>query len=655
MSKLTSFDPLLTQYGGSEEAVINSVKREIRNILNSYVGWYDPFCELIQNSLDAIDKRKEKEVFDGEIHIIINLKDNTISVTDNGIGFKESEYMKFLAPNFSFKSSGFRGHKGVGTTYLAYGFNYIQIFTKTPDFKACGVMKDARNWLDDSSPSDNPKVVEDKGSVKDSWFDSIDRGTSMTIQCDSESYPKDLSWMGLSDANGWMKVLRVQTGLGQINKISNVKVVLTVYDKKEKCTVEQIDSPTYLGIEEFLSKVQRVNDINAKLDEIYRKNQFGPGYKLPSKFTNLDAVYDRWTCEELCQKLSLDTEQVALVKKYNISVIFSYVYSLSVWDKIDASIGIRKGSHVLYGGVQLAANNMPQGELIQIPLTKNIGRQKQANIVVHFENCSADLGRKGFKKEITDLGKEISRKLMDGPLMKVRACFKANTGASPDLRRQTILSEWKKEMMKHEQECPLVLENPNFFDPMKKISITSVPTREQDVIALFNQLIAGGVVRGVRIMSTNERTTYDSLYKIVISNNRELQLYDKVLNPLGVSEDVLSEMLSDREEFVTDPQVLEYKFSVDGLIEDIESGIKNTSDINLVVAWEAGEHYRNNYIIESLLVDGNESLRQYHGITHRLHSANTSEYVCDMILLKDLVMYLNDSEGLEELQNSYEI
>lgn len=51
---------------------------------------------------------------------------------------------------------------------------------------------------------------------------------------------------------------------------------------------------------------------------------------------------------------------------------------------------------------------MPQGELIQIPLTKNIGRQKQANIVVHFENCSADLGRKGFKKEITDLGKSLA-------------------------------------------------------------------------------------------------------------------------------------------------------------------------------------------------------------------------------------------------------
>ena len=51
---------------------------------------------------------------------------------------------------------------------------------------------------------------------------------------------------------------------------------------------------------------------------------------------------------------------------------------------------------------------MPEGGLIQIPLIKNIGRQKQANILIHCENCSANLGRKGFKKEITDLAKEIS-------------------------------------------------------------------------------------------------------------------------------------------------------------------------------------------------------------------------------------------------------
>ena len=212
---ITSFDPLAAKYDGNEEVVIRALKREITNILNSYVGWYDPFCELIQNALDAIDKRREEDKkFTPQVHILIDLLKNSISVTDNGIGFKEAEYKKFLAPNFSFKAGGTtRGHKGVGTTYLAYGFNYIQIATKTPDFFAIGVMKGARHWLSDLAPATNPNVVADKDNVVDSFFYEIDRGTSMTIKCDSESYPRDLSWMGLSTASSWLKVLRVQTGL----------------------------------------------------------------------------------------------------------------------------------------------------------------------------------------------------------------------------------------------------------------------------------------------------------------------------------------------------------------------------------------------------------------------------------------------------------
>lgn len=648
-----SFDPLSVKYNVNEEVVIQSLKREILNILNSYVGWYDPFCEMIQNSLDAIDKRKESEDFVPQIHILINLKENMISVTDNGVGFKEAEYLKFLAPNFSFKPNGLtRGHKGVGTTYLAYGFNYIQIATKTPDFSVIGVMKDAKKWLEDPAPASNPYVVSDTNSVVDDFFETIDRGTAMTVKCDASSYPRDLSWMGLTTADSWLKILRVQTGLGQIKNYSEVKVIVDVIDKVGNRTTSEIETPKYLGLEEFSDKVKSVDDINQKMDELYRKS--GPNYKMPAKYSNLEGVYGNWDCDTLLSKMNFNDAEIELIRRYNISVIFSYVYSLSVWDKIDKVVGIRKGNHVLYGGIQLAANNMPQGELIQIPLTKNIGRQKQANIVVHFDNCSADLGRKGFKKEITDLGKEISRKLMDGPLMKIRFCFKANSGASPDLKRETILAEWKAEMSKHEQDYPLVLENPNFFDPVKKISITSMPTREQDVIALFNQLIAGGVIRGIKIMSTNERMTYDSLYKILITDKSNLQLFDCETNPLGIAEDVFEEMLKDREEFVSEPKVLEYKYSLDGLIEDIESGIKNTNDINLVVAWEAGESYKDNFNIESLLIDGNEMMRQYHGLTHRLHSASTNEYVCDLILLKDLILYLNNAEKSDILQESYD-
>ena len=650
-----AFDPLKAKYDGTEEVVIKALKREITNILNSYVGWYDPFCELIQNALDAIDKRRElQDGFEPCINISISLKDNRITVTDNGIGFKESEYIKFLAPNFSFKPENrTRGHKGVGATYLAYGFNYIQIATKSDDFYAIGEMKDAKKWLYDPAPAGNPKVKPCDNVLLKEVFDLIDRGTQMTIVCDGDSFPKDLSWIGVGTADSWSKILRVETGLGQINLTGDLKVVITVEDKDGEISFAEFSNPKYLMIDEFIpEKSKSVDEIKAEMDKRYE--QYGPGYKMPSKYSNLEAVFGDWNADKICSEIKLSEAEKELVHKYNIHAIFSYVYSLAVWDKIDRLVDIRKGNHLLYGGIQLAANNMPQGELIQIPLTKNIGRQKQANILIHFDNCSADLGRKGFNKEITDFGKELARKMMDGPLMKMRQCFKANTGASPDLRRENDLAEWKKMMSEHESQYPLSITNPNFFNPMQDISLTSTPTREQDVIALFNQLLAGGVVRAIKIMSTNERSTYDSLFRIMVSPQREIQLYDKYKNPLGVSEEVYDELVPDDQPFITEPKVLEYKYSIDGLVEDIETGVKNTNDINLVVAWEAGENYKDNYIIESLLINGNESLRQYHGVTHTLYNANTNERICDLILLKDLILFLNGDPSGVELQEQYD-
>ncbi|MFA9423868.1 MAG: ATP-binding protein, partial [Sedimentibacter sp.] len=623
-----NFDPLSVKYTGNEEVVIKSLKREIKNILSSYVGWFDTFCELIQNALDSVEERQNRSGNDyiPKINILININENYVAVTDNGIGFEEDQYVKFLAPNFSFKSGRTRGHKGVGSTYLAYGFNYIQISTKNSNFTARGVMLNARNWLDDENPAGNPKVMPDHAATRDVAFDSFDQGVSICIKYDSNTYPKNLSWIKVEDAENWLKVLRVRTGLGAIIENSKIHVGIKVISKLNIESQSEIIGIKYLAIDEFVKKSMKYTDIKLKFDQLYK--QYGAEYRIPSKYSNLDAIFDMWNYNRITQEISLDENQLELIQKYKPTIYFCYVYSVQVWNKIDSSLKLRSGVNALYGGIQLAANNMPQGELIQIPLTRNIGRQNQAHVVVHFENCIADLGRKGFQKEITDFAKDLSRKILDGPLSKMKKCFRKNTGTAPDLMREQKIDEWKTIMIEHEKTCPLQLINENFFIPLKRISMTSIPTREQDVIALFNQLIAGGVIRGIRIMSTNERFTYDGLYKIVIEEPTSNHIYDKIKNPLGVSEENVMEILEKSPDgFTSYPKVLEYKYSLDGLIEDLESGVKNSNDIGLVVAWNAGELYEKSFYIESLLIEDNIQLRQYHGVTHRLLDLSNNEIV----------------------------
>jgi len=648
------FDPLRAKYEGNDEVVIMAMKREINNILGSYVGWFDPFSEMIQNALDAVDARdKIVQNYSPLINIAINIQENSISVTDNGIGFDEDRYTKFLAPNFSFKKVGERGHKGVGATYLAYGFNYFQIATKAERFSAQGIMLNARDWLHSESGSGNPKVEPDDSPVVDTAFNDIDTGVSVCIKCDKQTYPKDLSLLGVDDAKSWLMILRVHTGLGSIRENANIQVNVKVIAKNGVETNYIHKGIGYPDVFDFDIKSMKLSDVQKKMDELYNKK--GQDFRIPSQYTNLEAVFDKWNAEKLLDKIDFSNNHKEFIELYKPTIYFSYVNSLNVWHSINDSLGLRKNTNLFYGGIQMAANNMPQGDSIQIPLNRSIGRQNQARILVHLENVSADLGRKGFRKDYIDFAKELSQKIVDGPLSKIKRNLKRNTGLAPDLLREKQISEWKEEMENHESDNPLFLRSEHFFQPTNKISITSTPTREQDVIALFNQLIAGGVIRGVRIMSTNEREIYDGLYRVVVEEPQNNHTYDRDNNPLGIKKETVEKLLeSSPHGFISKPRVLEYKYSLDGLVEDVESGTKNTNDIGMIVVWDAGTLYKMNYCIESLLLSDSVGLRQYHGITHVLKDEATGEYISDLIILKDLIHYLNDYDECCRLQEKYD-
>ena len=106
---MNSWDPLDIYSSAASEIVSAARKREIRNILKSYVGFFDPFAELTQNALDAVDARKklgQDSEYQREIWVTINLNQNRLSVTDNGVGFKQDEFRMFLSPSISFKNTG---------------------------------------------------------------------------------------------------------------------------------------------------------------------------------------------------------------------------------------------------------------------------------------------------------------------------------------------------------------------------------------------------------------------------------------------------------------------------------------------------------------------------------------------------------------------
>lgn len=646
---LRTWDPLLVSKDADSEIISAAQKREIKNILKSYVGMYDSFSELIQNAMDAVDKRA---VFEGgneyekKLWLVIDLSENSFSITDNGIGLNQKEFESFLAPNISFKDGGTtRGNKGVGATYIGYGFDYLKFGTKGNGHEFIGELIGGRDWVEDFKGIKTRPVVN--GAVSDiEAFGDVSRGSTFKIKFGGDhTRPKDLSWYSATTPEQWLYLLLIKTPLGSIDFIgsdnSRIKFDLTVIKKNgEKETVKDQDAKYIFPHTKIKASVslKDVLSVQKRLIEQGRDASV-----IPNKYKKSNGLYEFFDTMEVLALREKDEYYRELVREYNIEAYGYFTYSTSVWDQFNDSLAkLRKGYRVHKGGLQLANNRMTQGELIAIPLTSNIGYQNQCHIVVHFKDADPDLGRKGFQPELKDVAEKVSVAIVNR-FKKWKSLLKTDSGVKPDIAKEIELHDWVKEQEIHEKEHPLALSNKNFFAPINEISITSEPQSEQDVIVLFNQLIAGGVIRGISLLATSQIKQYDGIYKFVVKEPLENHVFDKEKNPLGVED------MHFTTEHVSPPKILEYKYNLDALIHEFESEYKNEKDINLAITWEMGSEWKKNYDVTSFLDLENLHQRDFHGLTHILDSGTTRFYV---IALKELILFLNDVDGVQEYQKS---
>lgn len=643
-----TWDPLLSSKDADAEIVSAAQKREIKNILKSYVGMYDSFSELIQNAMDAVDKRAliEDETYIRRLWLEINLIENSFSITDNGIGFNEKEFETFLAPNISFKNGGStRGNKGVGATYIGYGFDYIQFGTKGNSHSFVGEMENGRKWVEDYKGIVTRPIVTSSTS-KNEPFNSISRGSTFKINFGGEqTRPKDLSWYSATTPEQWIYLLLIKTPLGAIiyshEKPNYINFDIKVIDKNGNGKNLSDNIAKYIYPHEKIKASVNLKEIKQLQSRLNAQGKDSSA--IPSKYMKSNGIYEYYNTDDILNLRKYSSEFEELISKYNIEAYGYFAYSTKVWDQFNDNLAnLRKGYRVLKGGIQLANNNMPQGELILIPLTSSIGHQNQCHVVVHFKDADPDLGRKGFQPELKEVSEKISTAIVNR-FKDWRRILKSDSGVKPDIMREVELHDWLRAQEKHEQEHPLKLTNKNFFAPINEISITSEPQSEQDVIVLFNQLIAGGVIRGLNLLATSQVKQYDGVYKYVIKEPLSNHEFHKEKNPLGV------EQMHFDKEHISPPKILEYKYNIDALISDFETEYKNEKDIHLAIAWEMGDEWRKNYEAISLLDLDNLHQRDFHGLTHILNSSTTKFHV---IILKELMSYLNNVDGVQQYHKS---
>ncbi|GAB6615695.1 MULTISPECIES: ATP-binding protein [Bacillus] len=662
-------------------------KRELKNIIKSYAGYYDAFSELIQNAMDAVD-RKKSIINDSEyrkkIWLKINLLENTFSITDNGTGFKKGE-INFFAPNISFKKGESRGNKGVGTSFLAYGFNFIQVGTKNKGLNFLVQLKNGNSWLEDEGGEKAP-IFEESDLIHEK-FNDIEEGTTFTIKFgDSTTRPKKLDWINATTAKQWEQILKLKTPLGELDLKNEIKedekiaIEIEVVDLDGNTTTIGNNNETFADYLYPHTVFERCKNYKELLNT--RKKLFNQGKditKIHKDYKKLNGVFvfvDKdellnnkenlkgliFKEEDLNSVISEDTGEKLrdFISQFEISVYGFFGYSRQLWEEYNQVIlNVRKGIEILAPGIQLATNNMLQGPLLSIPLSFETGYQYQTHVVVHFDGAEPDLGRKGFQPELKLVGEKIAEKLLKMLRRYKNEHLRENKGNKSELLSEESISKWIDKQRAHEINSPLIIKNKNFFLPTKEIGITSTPLSEQDVIVLFSQLIAGGIIRGLKVMSTSQFNQYDGIFKYYYSEPSQNHIFKEDSNPLGIKEKIWQDSFKNFKESpsstesTTSPKILEYKYNLNSLWEDFNNKEKSEKNINLVISWEIGDKWLGKYTVVSYLDLTNIDDRKIHGVTHSFHDPDTHELKFNAIILSELIDYLNDINSVQEYHKKH--
>jgi Histidine kinase-, DNA gyrase B-, and HSP90-like ATPase len=470
VASLDGFDPLAADdaaAGTSIATVLEEAsKRIVHNILKSYTGYFDIFSEMLQNALDAVELRLQREGsrYQPRIWVTINIPDGIVRVVDNGVGMNEREFKYCLRPSVSFKKQAeLRGHKGVGATFVAYGFSFLKLQSKQSSSLLSAVLRQGRQWAEDGSGTvPRPRFEAVEFGVPELTHEESGTSAEVIVGQTTGERPKDLAWLGAQNAKQWYDVLRIKTPLGGVYLKTppfKPKVTITVRSSDKTETVFETDRAEYFYPHEIPNlKVQSVHDLARALDGIAadpatKFMKLGPEYK------RLDCIYEVWDKDELLSDTSqfasaLDDDQRLLIERHGVIVYGCFLRSAKIWSELNDDVfALRKGQRIIQGGLQLASDFMVQGDLSIIPLTSTIGYQANSHVIVHFTDGDPDMGRKVFQPELKKLGEDLAVRAVT-IFKRFLQHLKPDTGSqiiTPDKE----LYDWKRAQENHRDRSPL--------------------------------------------------------------------------------------------------------------------------------------------------------------------------------------------------------
>lgn len=605
------------------------VKQRVINVIKSYHNAADVIAEPIQNAVDEVLSADGIDG-DGHVRIILDTDLNKISVRDNGRGVSSGNIEKWLAPDVGSKRADFlaglvRGHKGVGLTFLAYGFNNFEVESKTKTEHYKLRLENGRDWVED--PDNEVPPVGRIDEVDSGALDGT--GTIVTIGLSPQTEPRSLKH-AFPTIEYAATAIRNQTAAGlieppTIEKKRDLKVTLE-YKSKSQTTTIDID-PSYRYPHQDLNSSMRVLNLGQWLagnrnsePQAKDKKAYHACYWVftPSQLKEL--IGNR-TGEQLA-----DQEEVAsFLDDHEVHVYALFAYSASYRDQLTTDWGIPSNRKLLQSpSLRVATDGMISSWMREITLTHRGFNVDRTWLLYSLRGIEPDLGRKDFPPNVHDFLR-ISEELIANKVAEQARPF---LRVSPPRVARTDSSYVPPAVQAHKRrESPL---NPSFIPEFGDIALQTQPESEQDVIALYNQLVGMGLLRHLEPVFFSGFDYYDSYFQY-IPDSVDPAVKEKLPGVADVDQRNLE-------------GVAEFKLVGDSVLDDVVATIKQWNDMIFLVCWEVGRDKRVGGDDVTFTECTNSVDRRYPGVTHLARLQSGGDHTIFVIALKDFLrtMAAND-------------
>lgn len=623
-------------------------RNTVKNVLDSYTGRFDVLVESVQNAMDALEKRWGANVSFGDevprLTVHLDADAETISVTDNGTGIEPSNLLSALVPHMSPKSldpSPTRGHKGVGTTFLAYGHPHFEIRTKVFGgteiaYRILGGLA----WARSLKVAEPPKFERSVGADELSDYQS---GTRVVIGVGEESRFGRLKNAQYNKLDTWALVLRTFTAIGHM--------AVGVPEHKLPAWL------THLRVELQLSGVAGAGSANVPVGFFLPHTdtaskitlqQLGSGgvpqnsrYEL--LYTELDNSALELALAAQLQELAdsdqpEDQEILNAFRAYDTAVYASWAYKNTWYEDLYRSRIGEDAKRYQYNNVRsgllISSVGMPIGEVNDHPyVTMKPEYKRRMFVVASFnEKYSPDLGRKTIPSADRALLNWLELQLQNLFLKQVSRLVKANDDAP---HNAGSYEEAKEQLANQVEVLRKKYESRHLIGA--GLGFERAPAFESELVGIFTSLVATGRLRGYNLLAIpGSATRYDGLFDFVTS---EFASANADGYQLDISEAKASGGLLQRK-----GKWLEFKLRLEDLVDNFAADDGDPSKkyfdlLDLAVVWAVpSQDAVGDYDLHRF--DGQTwTERNYFGATHRL-SATSGNHKVEVISVQDLLSSL---------------